>query len=330
MASRILLTLTGGPSHLSWWALMRQGVHVDKIGRTFLIVGATGKQGGATATRLLARGWRVRALCRDISTKAARELSAAGAQVVRGDMDDVVSLEAAMQGVDGVFSVQPTVGSPSTASDFTADDEVRWGINVAEAARAAGAGHFVFTSVGGADRRTGVIPRNHDSKWRIEQHIEALGLPATILRPVSFMENFSGGYYLRNGTLSTALKPDVPQQLIAVDDVGAFAELAFDQPERYIGTAIEIAGDELTPMQIAAAITRAIGKSLPYVQIPIETIRKVNMHAAIADEWFNDQGYQADIPALRELHPGLMNFSTWLDAGGAAKIQASVPGGRRG
>jgi uncharacterized protein YbjT (DUF2867 family) len=294
------------------------------LGKAVLVVGATGKQGGATATRLLAGGWRVRALCRDTSTKAARELSAAGAQVIRGDMDDVVSLKAAMRDVHGVFSVQPTVGSPSTAPTFGADDEVRWGINVAEAAHAAGVEHFVFTSVGGADRRTGVIPRNHDSKWRIEQHIEALGLPATVLRPVSFMENFSGGYYLRNGTLSTALKPDVPQQLIAVDDVGAFAALAFAQPGHYIGEAIEIAGDELTPVQIAAAITQAIGRSLPYVQLPIEAIREVNVHAAVADEWFNDQGYQADIPALRAFHPALMTFGTWLNAGGAAKIRASL------
>jgi uncharacterized protein YbjT (DUF2867 family) len=118
-----------------------------------------------------------------------------------------------------------------------------------------------------------LIPRNHDSKWRIEQHIAALGLPATILRPVSFMENFSGGYYLRDGALMTALKADVPQQLIAVDDVGAFAALAFAQPGRYMGEAIEIAGDELTPVQIAAAISHAISQPLPYVQLPIEKIQ---------------------------------------------------------
>jgi uncharacterized protein YbjT (DUF2867 family) len=297
---------------------------VDKTAKTVLVVGATGKQGGATAARLLAEGWSVRALCRDTAGAAAKALSAAGAHVIRGDIDDVASLKAAMQDVHGVFSVQPTVGSPSTGPDFTSDDEVRWGINVAQAAQAAGAGHFVFTSVGGADRRTGVIPRNHDSKWRIEQHIQTLGLPATILRPVSFMENFSGSYYLRDGTLSTALKPDIPQQLIAVDDVGAFAALAFDQPERYLGEAIEIAGDELTPVQISTAITRAIGRPLPYAQIRIETIRKANVHAAIANEWFNDYGYQADIPALRELHPALMDFRTWLDAEGAAKIKATL------
>jgi uncharacterized protein YbjT (DUF2867 family) len=300
---------------------------VDKNRKTILVIGASGKQGGATAARLLADGWPVRALCRDLTSTAAATLSTRGAQVVRGDMDDVASLRAAMRDVYGVFSVQPTVGSPSAGPGFTAETEVRWGMNVAEAAQAEGIAHLVFTSVGGADRRTGLIPRNHDSKWRIEQHIAALGLPVTILRPVSFMENFSGGYYLRDGALMTALKPDVPQQLIAADDVGAFAALAFTQPDRYIGEGIEIAGDELTPVQIAAAISLAIGQPLPYVQLPIETIRAANMHAAIANEWFNDYGYRADIAALRTLNPALMNFTTWLERGGAAKIEAALAAG---
>jgi uncharacterized protein YbjT (DUF2867 family) len=158
------------------------------------------------------------------------------------------------------------------------------------------------------------------------EHIRALGLPATILRPVSFMENFSGGYYLRDGTLSAGLRPDVPLQLIAVDDVGAFAALAFGQPGRYAGQTLEITGDELTLVQAAAAISQATGYTVPYVQVPIETIRTADPHAAIASQWLNDQGYHADIPALRELYPALMDFSVWLSAAGAAKIQAALAG----
>ncbi|GAA2630437.1 NmrA/HSCARG family protein [Dactylosporangium fulvum] len=295
---------------------------MDKADKPVLVVGATGKQGGAAARHLLADGWQVRALVRDTHAAPASRLAAAGARLVRGDMEDTASLAAAMRDVYGVFSVQPTVGSPSTGAAFTANDEVRWGVNVAEAAHAAHVGHFVFSSVGGADRRTGVIPRNHDSKWRIEQHIQRLGLPATVLRPVSFMENFTGGYYLRNGTLSSALKAAVPQQIIAVHDVGAFAALAFAEPDRYLGQALEIAGDELTPVRIAAAISQAIGRPLPYMQIPIEQIRERNGHAAIAHEWFNEQGYRADIPALRALYPGLMDFDTWLAREDAAAIRS--------
>jgi uncharacterized protein YbjT (DUF2867 family) len=116
-------------------------------------------------------------------------------------MEDVASLVAAAEGAYGMFSVQPTVGSPGTAPDFAAEDEVRWGVNVAEAAHAADVRHFVYTSVAGAGRHDSeVLPQNTVSKWRIEQHIARLGLPATILRPVSFMENYTGGYHLHDGT----------------------------------------------------------------------------------------------------------------------------------
>ena len=80
------------------------------------------------------------------------------------------------------------------------------------------------------------------SKWRIEQRIAALGLPAMILQPVPFMENFAGGYVLRNGNLSTGLAPEVPQQFMAVDDVGAVAALAFSRPKEWIGREVSLAG----------------------------------------------------------------------------------------
>src|SRR4051794_12036467 len=108
---------------------------MDKI---ILVTGATGQQGGATARHLLAQGWRVRAFVRNPA--AAQALQQAGAELVQGDMNDAASLEAAMQGVYGVFSVQAHTS-----------DETRQGKNVADAAKAAGVQHLVYTSVGGAD-----------------------------------------------------------------------------------------------------------------------------------------------------------------------------------
>jgi uncharacterized protein YbjT (DUF2867 family) len=168
------------------------------------------------------------------------------------------------------------------------------------------------------------------SKWRIEQHIAKLGLPATILRPVSFMENYTGGYHLHDGTVTTALEPDVPQQIMAVDDVGAFTALAFARPQEWVGRAIDLAGDELTPVQITAAIGEAIGRPLPYVQIPIEAIRQVSEDFAFAYEWLNKRGYRADIAAARQIHPGLMDLRTWLERTGAAQITAFLTAQRAG
>ncbi|WP_053717968.1 NmrA/HSCARG family protein [Saccharothrix sp. NRRL B-16348] len=290
--------------------------------KTIAVVGATGTQGRAVTARLLADGWRVRALTRDPAGAESR------APLVRADMEDVDSLVAAMDGAHGVFSVQPTVGSPGTSPDFGADDEVRWGVNVAEAAREAGVGHFVFSSVAGAGRHAAeVLPVNVVSKHRVERHVADLGLPATVLRPVSFMENFTGGYALRGGTVSTGLAPHVPQQLIAVDDVAAFVAMAFAEPHEWIGRTEDLAGDELTPVDIAAAISAATGRELPYEQIPLDAIRQVSEDFAHANEWLNERGYRADVAATRRLHPGLLDLRAWLAATGAALITAFLNGG---
>jgi uncharacterized protein YbjT (DUF2867 family) len=136
------------------------------------------------------------------------------------------------------------------------------------------------------------------------------------------MENYTGAYYLHSGGLTTALEPDVPQQVIAVDDVGYFAALVFADPDAYVGEALEIAGDELTPVEVADLIERATGYPLPYQQIPMATLRELSTVAAIANEWLNERGYQADIPAVRALHPGLLDFKGWLAREGAEKIKA--------
>jgi uncharacterized protein YbjT (DUF2867 family) len=95
------------------------------------------------------------------------------------------------------------------------------------------------------------------------------------------MENYAGpGFGVQNGTLAEATNPDVPVKLIAVDDIGAFVRLAFNDPETFLGKTLEIAGDALTPTQIAEAIARATGRSVRYVHIPIDAVRFRSMPCA--------------------------------------------------
>src|SRR4051794_28181160 len=123
-------------------ARARWGASVEPTDKTIAVVGATGLQGRAVTRHLLSSGWQVRALTRDPDGSPARALASAGAQIVRAEMEDIASLIAAAKGAHGMFSVQPTVGSPGTAPSFSADDEVRWGMNVAEAAHATDVAHF--------------------------------------------------------------------------------------------------------------------------------------------------------------------------------------------
>ena len=167
------------------------------------VTGATGQQGGAVARKLLADGWKVRALTRDLDKPAAQELKALGAEVVAGDLESRDQLDAAFKGAYGVFSVQnfwlPNVGF---------EGEIRQGKNVADVAKAAGVQHLVYSSVGAAHR--GLGQKHFDSKWLIEQHIHTLGIPYTILRPVAFFENFNWERpSILNGTFNAiGLRPD--------------------------------------------------------------------------------------------------------------------------
>ena len=281
--------------------------------KTLLITGATGRQGGAVVRHLLGKGWQLRALTRDPGSAAATALACQGVEVVPGDFDDLSSLEQATSGVYGIYSVQDfwSVG---------ARREVEQGKRMAEVAKRAGVAHFVYSSVGGVERNAGI--GHWASKWEIEQYIDRLGLPTTMIRPVSFMEN----YYLApfelsilQGRLLDPVRADKPYQTIAVDDIGAFVALAFARPQEFVGQALEIAGSELTNPEAAAVFGRVLGKPVVFEQLPLETVR-----SGMGEEyyqmfsWFNAAGYQANIADLRRRYPEvrLQTLEDWLRSEG--------------
>src|ERR1700733_9969974 len=112
-----------------------------------LVTGATGKQGGATARRLLADGWPVRALVRDPAAPVAVTLASAGAQLVHGDFDDPASLPPALDGVGAVFGIPPVALSPAGPE---AGPEGARGRALIDAAAAAGIEQVVFSTVASA------------------------------------------------------------------------------------------------------------------------------------------------------------------------------------
>src|ERR671911_2947843 len=141
--------------------------------RLILVGGASGNQGGAVARSLLDRGFQVRALTRAPQKPEAQALAEQGAEVVQGDMEDRSAMDRVLEGAYGVFSVQ-------NFWETGYDREVKQGKTVADAAKATGVEHFVYSSVGSAHRQTG-IP-HFESKWEIEEHVRQIGLPYTILR----------------------------------------------------------------------------------------------------------------------------------------------------
>ena len=272
--------------------------------RKVLVTGATGKQGGSVVRHMLAKEWNLRALTRDATSKAARALADQGVEIAQGDMEDAASLDAAFRGIGRVYSVQDfwSVG---------AKREVLQGKNLADAAKKAAVEHFVYSSVGGAERNTGI--GHWESKWEIEKHIRKLDLPATIFRPAAFMENYYVDQVeigILQGKLYDPVRADRPYQTIASDDIGGFVSLAFERPKEFVGLELEIAGSELTNRQAAETFSKVLGRSVEFQEIPVPASKEFQQMF----QWFNDSGFNANIPQLHKKYPEvrLRTLEQWL------------------
>jgi uncharacterized protein YbjT (DUF2867 family) len=166
-----------------------------------------------------------------------------------------------------------------------------------------------------------------ESKWQIEQHIGQSGLSHTILRPAFFMQNWYS--YTRepilNGTLPLPLNPQTPLQQVSVDDIGAFAALAFQNPSKWHGRTIELAGEELTPLRVAELLTRAVRRPVRYVQVPWQQFQQnAGEEMTKMYRWLNDVGYHVDITALRREHPTLATLEKVLSQQDWAASEAAT------
>ncbi|MBF6464307.1 NmrA family NAD(P)-binding protein [Nocardia beijingensis] len=286
-----------------------------------LVTGATGKQGGVTARKLLADGKAVRALVRDAHAPAARELAAAGAELVVGDFDAPETLPAALAGVTGLFLVPPAAYS---AQGWDVDLEAARGQAIVRAAVDAGVQQIVFTGIASMGDNTSW---GATGKQRIEEAIVAAGVRYTMLRPVRFMEN----YLLRtspvdgifDGVHRHLFPAAGPMKVIALADIGDIAALAFADPDEFHGRVLELAGDVLAPPAAAAAIGAATGHPVRYHEVSEAEADAIG--AEIGNTWRlmrHTGGWSADVDEIRRIHPGLRTFDTWLAETGAAQIKA--------
>ena len=256
-----------------------------------LITGATGHQGGATLRHLAQHGgFRLRAMTRHPDGEPAQALRKLGAEVVGGDLDDVASLERAVTGAWGVYSVQ------NTWEAGVAREEEQ-GKRLAKVARERGVRRFVYASVGSAHKATG-IP-HFDNKFRIEQTVKGLGFPSyAIVRPVYFMENLLAPWSVQGDKLTGPMDPGTKLQMVAADDIGRFGARAFIEADRHANAEVDIAGDAVTMVEAATGLSEITGKTVMYQRIPLEMIRQNSEDMAIMFSWFEKVGYSADIAGL--------------------------------
>ena len=275
-----------------------------------LVSGATGNQGGAVARALLATGHKVRALTRNTESSPAKRLAEQGVELIRGNLDDAESVRRALEGADSFY----LMGTPQEGG---VEGEAKQGIELANAAKAAGVGHLVYGSVANADLDTG-IP-HFDSKYKVEKHIKTLEIPYTISAPVFFMDNVVAPWSLdtlKGGKIMLAMPSHRSLQQVSVKNIGEFVASLIGRREEVFEKRIDFAGDELTGSECAATLTRITGHQIIYEALPVSVVKDQDDDMGAMFEWFDSVGYNIDVPELHKSFSDVdwQSYSRWVDS----------------
>ncbi|MEM9010240.1 MAG: NmrA family NAD(P)-binding protein [Pseudomonadota bacterium] len=275
---------------------------------TFLVLGATGLQGGAVAQELFNRGQSVRGLTRKAGSAKAQALAKAGAEMVEGDLSKPDTLSAAFEGVEGVFSVQdfyaPGVGLVG---------ELEQGRAVIAAAKAAGVKHIVQSSMGEGHAPGG--PRHFVSKALIERDLKRSGLDWTLLGTVWFMDNLLNPEmkpHLMFPVLAGSLKPETKFQMLAIEDLARIAADALMDPASWTGRKINLAGDVMTVGEMKGAYRAVTERKPKSWRIPAALFRRLVPEFAEQLAWHNAVNFAFGSEELRAVLPDAKDLKTFL------------------
>ena len=304
--------------------------------RIIAVVGATGAQGGGLVRAILqdpAGGFAARAITRKASSDKAKALAQLGAEVVEADMDDVASLKKAFAGAYGAYCVT------NFWEHFSPEKEQAHARNMAEAARAAGLKHVVWSTLEDTRRW---VPLSDDrmptlgGKWKVP-HFESkgeidhvwkdMGVPTTLLLTSFYWDNFihfgMGPKAGPDGNLFIAFPiGDRKMPGIAAADIGGCAYGIFKAGNEYIGKTVGIAGEHLSGSEMAAAFTKALGKKVAYAEMAPEAYRALGFPGAedlgnmfqFKRDFDKDFREARSVDKSRQLNPKLQSFDQWLAA----------------
>ncbi|KAK3938235.1 hypothetical protein QBC46DRAFT_390699 [Diplogelasinospora grovesii] len=239
---------------------------------TVFVTSATGTQGTYLCSQLRSLGWSVHATTRSLTSPAAQHLISLGVNLSLGNWDDLAALTSAMKGCDMLFlNLLPAFTDISHERTQAA--------SILSIAKSAGVKHAIYSSalmVNEPHKLTGItlspdslLGQALQSKAAIEQKLkEEFPNGWTILRGANFMQNFLApkvAMYpglVETNTWTTVLRPDTKLPLVDANDIAKFAVAAFQDPERFKGEEVKLAGDELTPDQIVAHLSDATGREM--------------------------------------------------------------------
>ena len=296
---------------------------------------ATSRQGIGVVNELSKTNkYQIRAITRNIESSKALELGKLNnVELIKGDLLDPESLSKAFDGVNAIFgNTTPTKGWKLFRGSIVRSYEMEQGFNlINQVKKASDKGHlkhFIFSSISKAKDplKNYPAPGHFTSKWDIEKYIEKLDLKkiTTVLRPVSYFENFENklpGYTISKNVFPGIVDKNFKWQTISVEDIGQWVRGVLSKPEKYKNQSINIAGEELTGLEMAMTLQRIVaseGIKTNYVMIPRLAIKLLEYDIGVMADWIERSGYGADMNQLRliqkELNIVPTSLNDWLTA----------------
>jgi len=228
--------------------------------KSVFVTGATGNQGSAVAMMLAQQGFKVVALTRNLKAVKTQKLDHPNIKVVQGNLNSPKTYAPHLLQCDGVFSVQ---------AQQAVEKEVRQGVKLIEEAKRASIKHFVYSSVFGTELNSGIA--HFDSKLSIENQLRESGISFTILRPVSFFENFLIPQVkkgIMKGVLTQPVNEETIMQFVSCQDIGKAVVRIFHDPESFNGKIIHLSSQELNGKQLTTVFSTAFDKPFKYQKLP--------------------------------------------------------------
>ncbi len=275
--------------------------------KTIFVTGATGNQGGAVLRYLVSSGFRVKALVRNPSTDAGKRLVHPNVEIISGDLNDPRTYQHHLDQVDAVFC--------NLSFKNGVDKELNQGFNLVNNAKERKVKYFLYSSVIGCDANTG-IP-HWESKFKIENHLKESGIDYTIIRPTSLYENLLiPEVYKRilKGKLVLPTNGNKVQQFISAEDIGKISTAIFFDPVKYTGKTLTVAAEQMDGTQLAAVLSKALGKTITYQKLPMIITRLVmGKDLTKMFRWINENDalFVKDISAIRNEFPGMLSLEDW-------------------
>ena len=135
-----------------------------------------------------------------------------------------------------------------------------------------------------------------------------------LFRPAGFMEEFANPKSIRfiTGLLNLYLPKNKVFQLISIQDIGKFVAIFFEDPEKYLGKELEIAGDNLTLNKVFEKIENITQKKLSPAKIPVFIKYLLPRSMKQMFTFYAEDGWHADINLLKQINPELLTFESWL------------------